>query len=51
VTAPNGSEILWVRLKRRRPTGPAATNQPAKKATKKAAKKAAAKKSAKKTTG
>jgi len=51
VTAPNGSEILWVRLKRRRPTGQASTNPPAKKATKKATKKAAAKKSTKKTTG
>ena len=55
VTAPNGSEILWVRLKRRRPTAQASTNQPAEKATKKtakkAAKKAAAKKSAKKSTG
>jgi len=51
VTAPNGSEILWVRLKRRRPMGQASTNQPAKKATKKAAKKAAAKKATKKTTG
>ena len=51
VTAPNGSEILWVRLKRRRQTGQASTNQPAKKATKKAAKKAAAKKATKKTTG
>ena len=51
VTAPSGSEILWVRLKRRRPTGQASTNQPAKKATKKAAKKAAAKKATKKTTG
>ena len=46
VTAPDGSEILWVRLKRRRPTVQASTNQPAEKATKKAAKKAA-KKSAK----